>query len=68
MESFLLGDLPEDEGTPLPLLTPVGLPRHVGQMYLGYGTPLMDDPHFPSAPPVRLNRVYFSHCEKPWGF
>ena len=31
----------------------------------GYGTPLMDDQHFPSASPVRLNRVYFNHCEKP---
>lgn len=31
----------------------------------GYGTPLMDGPHFPSASPARPNRVYFSHCEKP---
>ena len=39
--------------------------RALAPLYRGCGTPLLDGPHFPNASPAHLNRVCFSHCEKP---
>ena len=47
-----------------PQSTPAPPPR-ADPLCRGYGVLPTDGPHFPSASPVRLNRVYFSHCEKP---
>ena len=58
-----LRHVPEVRTRSPPQSTPAPPPR-ADPLCRDYGALPMDGPHFPSASPVRLNRVYFSHCEK----